>query len=212
MQWLLKRPLWRIALEFALVFALLLLPWPGLDHQFARAFCGIFNALGAEQTLDVGYLVHLQPAAPTDLPAAGSRVLWHALFCVRNPLSGLETRLGFNTRSSTYLPLAALIAFVVATRLWQRRGASSAAVLGVGLTLGYSSLSFLTSALRFLALPRVQGLQIDASILAALDAVFNAFFVPPGMAYAVPLFAGTLMLWLTKEPASSSAATLRDRA
>ncbi len=201
-----KRPLWRVGLEFGLIFAILLLPWPGLDHLFARGFCWFYNALGAERTLAVGYQVHLQPAVAHELPAAGSRVLWHAMYCVRSPLSGLETRLGFNTRSSTYLPLAALSAFVIAVRLWRRRRVHWAALLGFSLTLAYSSLALLTSVLRFLALPRVQGLQIDAGWSAALDAVFLAWFVPPGMAYAVPLFAACLMLWLTREPAPAAAA------
>lgn len=201
MPWLDKRPLWRAGLEFGLVFALLLLPWPGLAQVFSRIFCGVYNALGAERTLSVGYLVHLQPAAPTELPAAGSRVLWHAMFCVHNPLTGLETRLGFNTRSSTYLPLAALTAFVISTRLWRRPGARGAVPLGVAMTLAFSSLSLLTSALRFLALPRVQGVHIEAGALVLLDTAFGAFFVPPGMAYAVPLLAGGSMLWLTKKPA-----------
>jgi hypothetical protein len=182
------------------------MPWPGLDQLFARGFCRVYNALGAERTLAVGYLLHLQPATATELPsAAGGRALWHAMLCVKNPLTGLETRLGFNTRTSTYLPLAALSAFMITARLWQRRGAGWAALLGVGLTLAFSAASLLTSALRFLALPRVQGVQIDASWLAVLDAVFAAWFVPPGMAYAVPLLAGGLMLWLTKEPAADRA-------
>jgi hypothetical protein len=209
MHWLGRHPLWRAGFEFALVLAILLSPWPGLDQQFARAFCRVYNALGAQRTLAVGYLVHLQPAGENDLPAAGGRALWHAMLCVRNPPTGLETRLGFNTRSSTYLPLAALSAFMIAVRLWQRHRAGWAALLGVSLTLSFSALSFLTSALRFLALPRVQGLQLDANWSACLDAVFLAFVVPPGMAYAVPLLAGCLMLWLTQEPVPVGAAAAR---
>ncbi len=204
-----KRPLCWLGLECGLIFAVLLLPWPGLDQAFARGFCSVYNALGAERTLATGYQLHLQPATPHELPAAGSRVMWHAMFCVRNPLTGLETRLGFNTRSSTYLPLAALIAFAITARLWRRPKAGWAAPLGVGLTPAFSSLSFLTAALRFLALPRVQGVQIDARWVTALDAVFLAWFVPPGMAYAVPLLAGCLMLWRTKEPAGGSVVARR---
>jgi hypothetical protein len=206
MQWIDKRPAWRVVLEFALLLAVLLWPWPGVDRLFARAFCAVCNALGAQRALGVGYLVHLRPAIEKDLPAAAGRVLWHALLCVRNPTTGLETRLGFNTRSTTYVPLAALGAFVIAVRLWRRPRSGRAAILGVCSTFTFSALSLLTSALRFLALPRVQGLRLGGSSAAFLDAVFLAFVVPPAMAYAVPLLTGCLMLWLTDGAAPGGSA------
>jgi hypothetical protein len=194
----LPKVLLRRSAEFACLLALLLAPWPGLDRAFCTAFCGLSNTFGLERRLDSGLLMRFEPATPNSLDSAHAHVSWHALLVVENPSTARATRLGFNTRSTTYVPAAAFLAFALAARAWKRTRAWPSVAAGAFATLSFSALALTLSVARFLALPRVSGIELTQSSVALLDAIFGAWIVPPGMAYAVPLLGGCLMLWLSR--------------
>lgn len=192
------KTLLRRSAEFACLLAFLLAPWPGLGQAFCGAFCGFGNAIALERKLSSGLSTRLEPAGASDLESARAHVSWHAMFRVENPSTARATRLGFNTRTTTYVPTAAFLAFTLAARPWRRERAWRSIASGALATLSFSALALTLSVVRFLALPRVAGLELDPGTIKLLDTVFLAWVVPPGMAYAVPLFGGCLMLWLSR--------------
>jgi hypothetical protein len=195
----------RRSAELTLLLALLLGPWPGLDRAFCATFCGFVNALGLERQLDSGLLTRFEPAAPGSLESARAHEGWHAMLRVENPSTARATRLGFNTRSTTYLPAVTFLAFTLASRAWRRTRAWAAIGAGALVVFSFSALALTLSVIRFLALPRVSGIELGDGTVALLDAVFRAWIVPPGMAYAVPLLSGCWTLWLSRprEPAEA---------
>lgn len=180
------------------MLALLLAPWPGLDTAFCGGYCRFANALWFQRQLDSGLSLRLEPATPGTLESARTHVAWHALLRVEAPSTQRVTRLGFNTRSTSYVPGAAFVAFVLASRAWKRTRAAGGILVGALVTLAFSALALTLSTVRFLGLPRVGGFEFGESFRALLDTVFLAWIVPPGMAYAAPLLAGSLMLWLSR--------------
>jgi len=192
------RSLLRGAAEFVLVLALLLAPWPGLDRAFSGAFSRSANALGFERRLDSGTLMRLEAPSEADL-AARAHGGWHAMLRVANETTGKATRLAFNTRATTYVPLAALMAFLVAVRAWRRERPLLGIATGALMTLTFSGLALALASARFLALPRVGALRLEPTQQALVDTLFLGVIVPPGMAYVVPLLAGCFTLWLSRE-------------
>jgi hypothetical protein len=109
--------LWR----FALVYGLLILPWPGWTALYAEGFRGLGNAIFGER--DSECVLYFEPDQETrGLAAVDSRI------AIANPRladkngNGPVTYLSLNTRSIGWIPTALIIALIMATPIpWRRR-------------------------------------------------------------------------------------------
>ena len=192
------KALFRRVAEGVLVLLLFLAPWPKLDRAFTSAYCGVANALGVRAELERGIATRLVPASELQISQDKRVTSWHVVLEVENVASHATTRYAINTRNAAYVPLAAFLALLLASRLLlklRRPEGRWALALGSLAMFGFVTLALGLSCLRFLALPRVGAVELDPKILRAADMIYDAVIVPPGMAYVVPAFVTALMLY-----------------
>jgi hypothetical protein len=116
-----RKEILRFFIRFAVVYGLLLLPWPGGRAAYVRWFCGLGNAVYAREHSRLLVLFEPEPAnsgRPLDVQltlANRAQVL---------PDGKLRGRvIGLDARRIGWVPTALLAALVVATPLsWRRRG------------------------------------------------------------------------------------------
>lgn len=184
---------WLDGLTFAVVLALLLVPWPGLGGACASGFAAILNALGAERVLDSGIAVHLEPVSGALGGQLHASPQWH-VFIVATDTARDTRRMAFNTRGAFFLPAATFAAFVVALRVWRWAHPRRALAAGFLVLLSFTLLSTVTATLSFLALPAIGGIELGDPTRIWLEAFFLGWFAAPGMGYGAALLAGTCAL------------------
>ena len=117
-----RRHLVRFLWQFALIFVLLILPWPGWDQLYAQYFRGLGEMVFSR---DEGQrLVRFRPSPPEQNSAAlttrmtlGNRDLMDANGKGRGEIVDLDTR------SIGWVPTALTAALILATPIrWRRRG------------------------------------------------------------------------------------------
>jgi len=175
------------------VFAALLLPWPGVDRVFSRGFSAVANLLGAETELASGLALRTEVAAPGELGPAHLNEGWFVICRVKSLRSQAATRMAFNTRATAYLPLVALLATCIALGVLRTRRGRWGFAAGLALLFGASLGAFALTLLRFLAQPRVRGIDLGSGLERAIDTLLVGWVLPPGMTYAVPILLGALL-------------------
>lgn len=116
-----NKPLGRFLLQFAIIFLLLVLPWPGWEQAYAGMFRTVagtlFGSLGPRAVVLFAPLPK-QRGSPVDTSMnVGDR----RMVTPKGTLSTVNQE--FSTRYVGYMPAALLTALVLATPLpWRRRG------------------------------------------------------------------------------------------
>ena len=186
-------------IAFTCVFAgLALLHGPG--PSFARAHALVANALAEQVPLSSGVRLRFEA---TDTEVAP----WSVTLHVDSSAPRAALTVPIDLRSLLFLPMAAFIALAIATPLRSVR--AHLWLLGVGLLVLEPLL------LALVALPLLSFLGGTGPIRAftlgrpahvVLQLLYRALVVPPGMTYAVPLFAWWALLTLLGERISLPAA------
>jgi hypothetical protein len=167
------------------LFALFVLPWPGLGP----AYCGFIGGWAAATLGDPGSSVTLRftpgPAASPPGQPWGLRV--HA----EDAVTGRFVGTALDLRRAGYMQSAAFAALVLVTKLrWSRR----LAILFGGLAT--LQLLPLLPLLSFFSgkLP-VQAFHFGAIAAAMVDIAYHALVAPPGMAFALPAMLWLVLVW-----------------
>jgi hypothetical protein len=175
----------RAAARFAVVLALLVVPWPGLGRPVAQGFGTLARVLLAPVLALSDQPVSFAPADPGD-----ARHEWSLMVSVKSAqTSSLLRQAKVDLRRSGYLQLAFFFALVAG---WPGRTARRLAfVSAVGFAL-LSSLALLPI-LMFFGIHQV--VRMSSWFLLLLTLVYRTLLTATGMAYAVP---GILWLVLAK--------------
>ena len=175
------------------VFVLLQLPWPGVDRAFSRGFSAALNLVGLDTVLAPGLALRTEVAAPGELGAAHLNEGWYVISRVKSLRTQATTRMAFNTRATVYQPLVALLATCIILGVLDTRRGRWGFAAGLAVLFGAAMGAFALTLLRFLAQPRVRGVQLGDAALRAIDTVLVGWVLPPGMTYAVPILLGALL-------------------
>jgi len=188
--------------RFAVIFAVLIAPWPHVGEVFSIGF-SIASTTALETFVDERDVV--ARFAPPPHPKAGLEE-WNVEFTATDVHSGRSTQLPFDARGLAYVPFATLVALAFATPL--ERGRRRLILLGGSALLVVRLV--LAIALPLAVLFRTIGPQSAAASVA--QAVFRALIEPPDMTYATPVVAflvGLLFTSASQTPAARTAAPLR---
>lgn len=164
------------AAKFAVIFGLLVTPWPGLARFFSGTFDQVADFLGHGLLSTDRFEVRLVSA-----PAGVIEGDWDCVVLVKNATSGATVdAASLDLHRVVYLPTVVFLALSLASPL-RRRGIRPWLLLG-GLAL--LPLLSLLPILSFLAQIRV--LDLGTTLHSFVDIAYRALVTPPGMAYALP--------------------------
>lgn len=167
------------ALRLAVIYLLLVIPWPKTDVAFSAIYQGSANLLIA--ALGLGDYLNLHPS-PNHHPRGDIE------FTTTNPQTGKLLRIEYGSRDWGYLPLAAGLALLLAVPPpWPGRVRSGIVLIGL----------IILFLLARIAVAGVYGLgsvgviAFDVRTLEALGNLMLAFSATPVLTYVVPV-----LLWL----------------
>jgi hypothetical protein len=175
-----SHPLLAVAARFAVVFAVLAAPWPGLAHAYTDAVGSIATALADPLLSATNVSFTLRSPAPQEhLPE------WRGVIQVKQdlPEGPVRNAGAIDLRRSGYLQLVTFLCLAAAwPAAWRRRklAAATVAFAVVAATTGASVLDYLV---------QIGAVQPGAGGATALALVRRALVAAPGMAYAVPALA-----------------------
>lgn len=169
----------RFALRLAVVYTILIIPWPGSRTVFREAYRAVSTTVS--KVVGLGdYLAMVEPA----VFSPKGDVAWAAT----NPQTGLRVRIEHGSRDWAFLPIAAAMALGLAVPPpWPGRG-KALVVLGVSIA------AFLLVRLAIAAiygLASVQVFAVSPSTLDRISKVFMGVCATPIASYVVPV-----ILWL----------------
>jgi hypothetical protein len=123
--------LWRLAL----IYGLLIFPWPGWNQLYGEGFCAVGNDIFGRR--DAGCLLYFEAARQTrGLASLDSQIVLGNPQLADKSGNGPALKLGLNTRAIGWIPTALIIALVAATPIpWPRR--LRALFLGLVLTQAF---------------------------------------------------------------------------
>ena len=131
----LRNPLVGFAWRFALIYGLLILPWPGWNRCFCKGFCAIGNAVfdGNDEVRQT----YFEPYRTVHgLSALDARITISNRWLANRNGTVPVTVLGLDTRSVGWVPMALTVSLIAATPLpWRRRGPALAG--GVALIFAF---------------------------------------------------------------------------
>lgn len=169
----------RFALRLAVVYTILIIPWPGSRTAFREAY----RAASTTVSKVVGLGDYLAMVGPAVVSTKGD-VAW----AVTNPQTGLRVRIEHGSRDWAYLPIAAAMALGLAVPSpWPGRWKAL-------VVLGISIAAFLLIRLAVAAiygLASVQVFSVSPSSLDWIGKVFMGVCATPVASYVVPV-----ILWL----------------
>jgi hypothetical protein len=192
MQWasLARHKAVRSGAKFALLFALLLAPWPGLGTACSLVFCVASGSVVDAFVTDRHLVARFEPVASGDTPA-GSAPGWTVELRVLDlSAAGPSTRVPLDLRFP-YVAFALLVALVFAAPIERRRKRSIFLAGCVVLALRL----FLTVALPLASF--LGALSVGSIADGAARIVFRSFIEPPDMLYATPILVFLLGLLAT---------------
>ena len=116
----LRKLILRFLLRFAVIFGLLILPWPGWSDTYAGAFRAVGNAIfGCDQPdKQLHFEAHVQTKG---FSALDSRIVLVNRAITRDGSHNPAVMLGLDTRSIGWVPTALTIALILGTPLPFRR-------------------------------------------------------------------------------------------
>jgi hypothetical protein len=167
----------------ALVFALLVAPWPGLPRLYTGVLAaGLGVVLGTS-------------GPPADLEFGGApsgSASWDLHVRVTSTVTGQFLETALDARRTGYLPAAVFVALAFVSRLPKKR---KAMVVSVGLAL-LSLLSLLPILSFFSGRLPIIALELSAPARVIVDVLYRSLVAPLGMAYALPALLWGLLSWL----------------
>jgi hypothetical protein len=130
----LDRSIARLGITAAIVFTLLLLPWPGLGAPFTRAFSEgaswLIDHLRASTSLTIDFRCAVDVGERPVLQNAP----WQMLLLIRDPTSGWADWLyAVDLRKLAYVPLALFVALTVGAPIRRTRAWVGSVFLGFAL-------------------------------------------------------------------------------
>jgi hypothetical protein len=155
------------ALASAILFGLLLLPWPGLGVRFTRAFCAAADFIAGGIRFHDVLGIAFEPASATAAGAADPSE-WSAALLIRSTEATSRTVVSvLHLRPLAYAPLCVFVALTLgaparAPRIW-----AQSAILGLVLTLLTLVLFTATATTWLLAQVYVAGADHEALTLLA---------------------------------------------
>lgn len=175
-----RRALLAAAARFAVVFALLAAPWPGLGRAFAGAVGSAATALANPFFSATNVTFTLRASRPEEhLPD------WRGVIQVKQdlPEGPIRNAGAIDLRRAGYLQLATFFCLAAAwPGAWRQRKllAAVVALAVVGAATGASVLDYLA---------QIGALHVGDAAATALALARRALVAAPGMAYAVPALA-----------------------
>ena len=116
-----RNPVTVFALRFALIFGLLILPWPGWNALYSDYFRGLGEAFFTLNNGNRAVVFSSGQGAP-DWPALDTRITLANRQLLDSNGKGLMKTTGLNTRSIGWVPTALTLALILATPIpWSRR-------------------------------------------------------------------------------------------
>lgn len=176
-----RRRLVLALVRFAGLIVVLLLPWPGLDTAFVRAYAFVADRTFAGWVGGNLLQVHLFPS-----PDHIAFLSWNAEVTFVSKAGGTSLYIaGVDCWRAVYLPVGVFLAFCFAW-LPRRRG------LIVGILLaGIALLASLPALILIETAARIGGVHLGTALFAMLITANRALWAPPGMAFIAPA-----ALWL----------------
>lgn len=185
-----KKELLLFAAKFAVVFGLLVTPWPGVPRSFSSAFNQVADFCGHGLFSTERHAVRFVSA-----PAAAVDGDWDCVVLVQNATSGaMVDAASLDLHRVVYLPLAVFLALSLASPL-RRRGIRPLLLLGGLFLLPLLALLPIGS---FLA--QIHVLALGTTAQSFVDIAYRALVTPPGMAYAIPALLWASIMALTAPP------------
>ena len=182
--------------RFALFFAILAAPWPGLALTYTEVFAGLANTLlpSSEDNVGMGEVrLSFEPAmcaAP-----ANARNCWTSELVVKNRRTERDTRIPLDTRALSFIPIITFLSLGLASSL---RGLRRNFVLIGGGLLLIGVVAALFSALPVLWMFAAAGVLSTHPVVAKATALLYEALVSPGTAYIAPALVWWAMLTLTR--------------
>jgi hypothetical protein len=174
--------------RFAVLFALVMVPWPGLATAFNQTFSVIASMAVDACVEDPSVIARFHPANP-ELPDDASLGPWDTVFTVSSTRNEPALRVPLPLRRVAYVPLATFLALAVATPLGRPQ---KLRILGWGLALLVLRLA-LTVALPIARHFQVFGQETIADWLARV--VYYGLLEPPNLMYGAPVVVWFLLLF-----------------
>lgn len=172
-------PAWRFSLRLLLVYGLLVIPWPGLKSGYGS----LFRTCGNESLQALGFRGIVEFRPPAEYHAA-----WDIEMHMKNPSTRQQWFVEYSSRGWGYLPMAAIVALIVATPLaWSRRWISLAA----GLVLVHLFIALRIAAVVLYGMYWGGAIQLGEMQAKAAEVVLHGFSNSP-----VTTFVAPVVIWL----------------
>ena len=185
-----KRSALLFAARFAVLYAVLIVPWAWLGNLYSLTF-SVVSTLALETVVDEReFKARFDPgASPGSEPAEQA---WGVRFTGTDVRTGKTTTLPIEARQIGYVPFAVFVSLVLAARLESRR---RRAILVGGLLLLGARVALAVG----LPIAHFVGTLAPGSAAdTASRIVFRAVIEPPDMMYATPVLAFLLGLYATR--------------
>jgi hypothetical protein len=178
------------AARFAILFALVMIPWPGLGRAFNETFSLVASIAVDACVEDPEVIARFHPANPEN-PDEASLDAWDTVFSVSRSRSEPPLEVPLPLRRLAYVPLATFVALALATPLERRR---KLRVLGWGLGLLLVRLALT------IALPIARNFEVVEKGTAldwGMRVVYYGLLEPPNLMYGAPVVTWFLLLLAT---------------
>jgi len=179
------------AARFVVLFALVMIPWPGLGRAFNEAFSLAASIAVDACVEDPSVIARFHPANP-ELPDQSSLDAWDTVFSVSRARGEPPLQLPLALRRVAYVPLATFLALVLATPVDRRR---KLRILGWGLALLLVRLA-LTIALPIAR--NFEAIERDTVLDWIVRVVYYGLLEPPNLMYGAPVVTWFLLLVATE--------------
>ncbi|HTB77079.1 MAG TPA: hypothetical protein VK762_27730 [Polyangiaceae bacterium] len=178
------------AARFALFFALVMIPWPGLGRVFNATFSVIASMAVDACIDDPDVLARFHPADP-EKPDEASLGVWDTVFSVTRARDDAPLKVPLPLRRLAYVPLATFVALALATPVIRPR---KLRILRWGLALLLFRLALTV------ALPIARNLEAfgrDSVLDWLARVVYYGLLEPPNLMYGAPVVVWFLLLFAT---------------
>jgi hypothetical protein len=176
--------------RFAALFALVMIPWPGLAVAFNQTFSVVASMAVDACVKDPDVIARFHPANP-DLPDEASFGPWDAVFSVSSARDEAPLKIPLPLRRVAYVPLATFVALSLAMPIGRPQ---KLRILRWGLGLLLLRLA-LTVALPIARHFQVFGRDTVTDWLARV--VYYGLLEPPNLMYGAPVVVCFLLLFAT---------------
>jgi hypothetical protein len=188
-----RRRLVLAMVRFAGLIVVLLLPWPGLDTAFVKAYAFVADRAFAGWVGGNLLQVHLFPS-----PDHLAFLSWNAEVAFVSKASGASLYMAsVDCWRAVYLPVGVFLAFCFAW-LPRRRG-----LVVVILLAGIATLASLPALILIETSARMGGVHLGTALFAMLITANRALWAPPGMAFIAPAALWLVLLALANRCSSA---------